>query len=61
MLRSRPSVRQVEYFLAIAEASSFRKAAQKLNVSQPTLTSQIISLEEALGLQLAPPEPPEEA
>jgi LysR family hydrogen peroxide-inducible transcriptional activator len=49
---SRPSVRQVEYFIAIAETLSFRRAAQRLNVSQPTLTTQIVAFEEALGLQL---------
>jgi len=50
--RARPSIRQVEYFLAIAEASSFRRAAQNLGVSQPTLTNQIVAFEEALGIQL---------
>ena len=52
MNRPRPSIRQVEYFVAIAETSSFRGAAQRLYVSQPTLTTQIVALEEALGLQL---------
>jgi LysR family hydrogen peroxide-inducible transcriptional activator len=50
--RARPSVRQVEYFVAIAKDSSFRRAAQRLGVSQPTLTNQIVSFEEALGVQL---------
>jgi LysR family hydrogen peroxide-inducible transcriptional activator len=52
MNRARPSIRQVEYFLAIADAASFRRAAQRLEVSQPTLTNQIVAFEEALGLQL---------
>jgi len=52
MDRSRPSIRQIEYFVAIAEASSFRRAAERLQVSQPTLTNQILSLEESFGLQL---------
>lgn len=52
MDRPRPSIRQVEYFIAIAETSSFRGAAQRLDVSQPTLTTQIVAFEEALGLQL---------
>jgi LysR family hydrogen peroxide-inducible transcriptional activator len=52
MDRNRPSVRQVQYFLAIAETLSFNRAAKRLNVSQPTLTNQIVAFEEALGLQL---------
>ena len=52
MERPRPSVRQIEYYLAIAEMESFRRAAQRLGVSQPTLTNQIIAFENALGVQL---------
>jgi LysR family hydrogen peroxide-inducible transcriptional activator len=47
-----PSIRQLEYFVNIAMSSNFRKAAQKLNISQPTLTSQIATLEDALGVKL---------
>jgi len=50
--RSRPTLRQVEYFVAVANALSFRRAAEQLRVSQPTLSSQILALEHALGLQL---------
>jgi len=50
--RLRPTLRQLEYFVAVAEASSFRRAAERLRVSQPTLTNQILALEEALGLAL---------
>jgi LysR family hydrogen peroxide-inducible transcriptional activator len=42
----------VQYFVAVTEASSFRGAAERLRVSQPTLTNQILIMEEALGLQL---------
>ena len=52
MERPRPSIRQVQYFVAVADASSFRGAALRLQVSQPTLTQQILALEEAFGLQL---------
>lgn len=52
MDRSRPTVRQIQYFIAIAEALSFNQAAKRLDVSQPTLTTQIVAFEEALGLQL---------
>lgn len=47
-----PSIRQLEYFVTVAKAANFRKAAERLSISQPTLTSQIATLEEALGLQL---------
>jgi LysR family transcriptional regulator, hydrogen peroxide-inducible genes activator len=48
----RPTIKQLEYFVAIAKSSNFRKAAQKLQVSQPTLTLQIAALEEDMGVQL---------
>jgi LysR family hydrogen peroxide-inducible transcriptional activator len=48
----RPTIRQVGYFAAVAETLSFRQAAVRLQVSQPTLTHQILALEEALGLEL---------
>ncbi len=47
-----PSIRQLEYFVSIAMSSNFRKAAEKLEISQPTLTSQVAALEEALGTRL---------
>jgi LysR family hydrogen peroxide-inducible transcriptional activator len=52
MDRTRATIRQVEYFIAITETLSFHRAAQRLSVSQPTMTTQIVALEEALGLQL---------
>jgi LysR family transcriptional regulator, hydrogen peroxide-inducible genes activator len=52
MKGKQPSIRQIEYFIHVAKASNFRKAAEKLGMSQPTLTSQIAALEEALGTQL---------
>lgn len=52
MAREKPSTRQIEYFLAVAECASFRKAAERLLVSQPTLTSQIGALERLLKLRL---------
>jgi len=48
----RPTIRQLEYFVAVARASNFRKAAQKLGVTQPNLTLQIADLEVMLGVQL---------
>ncbi|HEY0961978.1 MAG TPA: hydrogen peroxide-inducible genes activator [Pseudomonadales bacterium] len=52
MSAKRPTIKQLEYFVAVAKASNFRKAAQKLGVSQPTLTMQIAAMEEEMGLQL---------
>lgn len=44
--------KQVRYFQAIAEAGSFRRAAERLGVTQPTLTVQIAALEETLSTSL---------
>lgn len=52
MSGKRPSIRQLEYFVAVARASNFRKAAQALGVSQPNLTLQIADLEAVLEVQL---------
>lgn len=48
----RPSVKQLEYFVAVARAGSFRRAADDLDISQPTITAQIAQLEKQLGAQL---------
>ena len=47
-----PTIRQLEYFVAIADAKTFRRAAERLSVSQPTLSAQIYSLEESLKVTL---------
>lgn len=52
MSSKRPSVRQLEYFVAVARASNFRKAAEQLGLSQPALTRQIAELESLLGVTL---------
>lgn len=45
------TLRQLQYLLAVAETQSFRRAAARCAVSQPSLSAQLASLEEALGLR----------
>lgn len=47
-----PNLRQLEYLVAIADARHFRRAAERVNTSQPTLSEQLKVLEERLGAQL---------
>jgi len=42
----------LRYFLALAEIGSFTRAAARLNVTQPTLSTAIARLEEQLGARL---------
>lgn len=46
------TLRQLQYFLAVAELRHFGKAADRCCVTQPALSTQIRELEDALGIQL---------
>ncbi|MBV8800172.1 MAG: LysR family transcriptional regulator [Alphaproteobacteria bacterium] len=42
-------MRQVRYFLAVAEEQNFRRASEQCNVTQPSLARAIMVLEDELG------------
>lgn len=48
----RPTLRQLEYLVAVAETLNFREAARFVHVTQPALSAQIQQLEEQLGVAL---------
>jgi len=45
-------LRHLRYFVAVARAQSFTRAAESINTAQPPLTRQIQDFEAELGLQL---------
>ncbi|TKJ87649.1 LysR family transcriptional regulator [Erwinia persicina] len=47
-----PSIKQLQCFLVVAQELNFRRAAERLRMTQPPLTRQIKSLEDALGCEL---------
>jgi LysR family hydrogen peroxide-inducible transcriptional activator len=48
----RPSIRQLEYLVALAETLNFREGAKKCHVTQPALSAQVAQLEDLLDLKL---------
>ncbi|OTP86771.1 hypothetical protein B5S42_12485 [Gilliamella apicola] len=47
-----PTIKQLQYFIAVCEELSFTGAAEKLGISQPPLSTQIKNLEETLQITL---------
>src|SRR5262245_59032761 len=46
------TLRQLQYIVAVAETLSFRRAAERCHVSQPSLSAQVAQLESALGVRV---------
>ncbi|KCZ92827.1 LysR substrate-binding domain-containing protein [Hyphomonas johnsonii] len=48
----RPTLRQLQYLVAIADTGKFGDAAKRVNVSQPSLSAQVAEMETELGATL---------
>jgi LysR family hydrogen peroxide-inducible transcriptional activator len=48
----RPSIRQLESLVAVAETGNFRRAATALGISQPALSAQVQAAEHVLRIQV---------
>jgi len=54
-MRSGPhpfTLRQLQYVIAVADELSFRRAAERCHVSQPSLSAQLAQLEELVGVRI---------
>ena len=48
----RPTLRQLQYLVAVAETGKFGEAAKRMHVSQPSLSAQMADMEAYLGVSL---------
>jgi LysR family transcriptional regulator, nitrogen assimilation regulatory protein len=46
-------IKQMQYFLCLAQEGNVTRAARQLNIVQPALSMQIAKLEKSLGKQLS--------
>lgn len=46
------TLRQLQYVIAVAQELSFRRAAARCHVSQPSLSTQLTQIEDAMGIRL---------
>jgi LysR family hydrogen peroxide-inducible transcriptional activator len=51
-IASMPTLRQLEYLIALADTLHFRRAAERVHATQPTVSEQLQALERRLGIQL---------
>jgi len=47
-----PTLRQLEYLVAVADTRHFGRAAERVHITQPTLSEQLRTLEQRLSVQL---------
>lgn len=50
--KSLPTIRQLRYFATLAQTGQYRRAAEQLGLSQPSLSQQIVALEDVLSIRL---------